>query len=211
MTDNIQNIVVVGGDDNSSGSKFVSNVRPIKFDMKMGMAITSIYHGEIFNITNANNKIYVVEDVDVAVPPIPEVDGMDQADARYDLYPESVRQTIVIKQGRYKNVLSVVKVIAAAIKTKYRARRGSDARTIPGMQQVIGRGGNITISTTSLIILVDGVVNSPWGMLGIHYNIKPDNDVVLVSHKQLFNKRIEKNDDSSSGGDNCCSESGHAF
>ena len=50
------NFVVVG-DNEKDASKYNTQLQPIKLENNFGMAITSIYHGSIHNITTNNQEI----------------------------------------------------------------------------------------------------------------------------------------------------------
>ena len=50
------NFVVVG-DNKKDAAKYNTQLQPIKLEENVGMAITSIYHGSIHNITSENQKI----------------------------------------------------------------------------------------------------------------------------------------------------------
>ena len=54
---NIHNIIAVGGHENNQ-SRFFTQIKPVKLEEDAEIALTSIFHGQIFNITNGNNKIY---------------------------------------------------------------------------------------------------------------------------------------------------------
>ena len=54
---NIHNIIAIGGHDDNQ-SRFLTQIKPVKLKEDAEIAITSIYHGQIFNITNENNKVY---------------------------------------------------------------------------------------------------------------------------------------------------------
>ena len=51
-------IVVVDG-KGGNPAKLHTQLEPIRFDKDMSMAITSISHGEIYNVYSGNNKIYL--------------------------------------------------------------------------------------------------------------------------------------------------------
>ncbi len=51
-------IVVIGG-KGENPAKLHTQIAPVRLDKDMSMAITSISHGEIYNVHSSNNKIYV--------------------------------------------------------------------------------------------------------------------------------------------------------
>ena len=60
---NIHNIIAVGGHDDNQ-SRFLTQIKPVKLEEDAEIALTSIFHGQIFNITNGNNKIYFYKNYD---------------------------------------------------------------------------------------------------------------------------------------------------
>ena len=54
---NIHNIIAVGGHEGNQ-ARFLTQIEPVKLKEDAEIAVTSIFHGQIFNITNSNNKIY---------------------------------------------------------------------------------------------------------------------------------------------------------
>ena len=51
-----RNIVIVGGKNGEQG-KLETNLEPVKLSQRMEIAVTSIFHGEVFNISDKNNKV----------------------------------------------------------------------------------------------------------------------------------------------------------
>ena len=49
-------IIVVGG-ENGNQSKLHTQLEPIKLEQNIGIAVTSIFHGEVFNINEENRVI----------------------------------------------------------------------------------------------------------------------------------------------------------
>jgi len=54
---NIHNIIAVGSHGDTQ-SQFLTQIKPVRLKEDAEIALTSIFHGQIFNITNENNKIY---------------------------------------------------------------------------------------------------------------------------------------------------------
>ena len=52
------NFVVIG-DNEKDVAKYNTQLQPIKLEHNFGMAITSIYHGSIHNITENNQKLFM--------------------------------------------------------------------------------------------------------------------------------------------------------
>ena len=62
--DEPRNIVIIGGVDGEQG-KLQTYLEPVKLSDNIGLAITSIFHGEVFNISSAYNKIHFTTTVTV--------------------------------------------------------------------------------------------------------------------------------------------------
>ena len=101
--DHPHNFVVVG-DNEKSPAKYNTQLRPIKLEESFGMAITSIHHGSIHNITPNNQEIiYEVKmEVDEGQVLIPGV-------VKYRKAIESFK----MEEGNYGSTLAILKTIAA--------------------------------------------------------------------------------------------------
>ena len=160
MVKNIQNIVIVGSDDDNA-AKFSTNVQPIKLNVEMEMAITSIYHGEIHNITENNNKVFFVESTDEL--PIPDNPVS---------YSSWARGNVIIKPGRYKNVLAILKAINIAIKERVTNKSHR-------LKSISDQAVNITITSTGIDFLVYEDDKSPWNMIGVNSHITSGVDIIV--------------------------------
>ena len=101
--DHPHNFVVVG-DNKGTPGKFFTQLQPIKLEENVGMAITSIFHGSIHNITSENQKIIY----EVAIVKIPT----DSALIITGPVTTIVRESFKIDEGNYSSTLSIVKTIA---------------------------------------------------------------------------------------------------
>ena len=98
-----QNLVIVGSNEETP-AKFFTQLEPIKLSQNMGMAIKSIFHGSINNVTSDNNKILaqleqVMGDISGNIP-----------DRLIELEME---------EGNYTSTLSIVKAIALQFKEEF--------------------------------------------------------------------------------------------
>ena len=57
-----RNVVIVGGIDGEQG-KLQTYLEPVKLEDNFGLAVTSIFHGEVFNISSSYNKVYFYMDI----------------------------------------------------------------------------------------------------------------------------------------------------
>ena len=62
--DNIHNIIAVGGYEGYQ-SKFVTRINPVKIKKEAEITVTSIFHGQVFNISDDNIKVHFHNTVDV--------------------------------------------------------------------------------------------------------------------------------------------------
>ena len=173
----IQNIVIVGG-EKGNPARFSTLIEPTKLNRNMGMSITSIFHGEIFNIHNGNNKITFIinneeEPVDISHEELIPAD-----------LPTQQIGSITVPQGRYENVHSVLKAIVNAVKGRFNNKRGS-----PRFQVAIDRNSVITITITGMRIIVIGMIESPWNMVAVYEDILPGSGVQTMD--KTFDKCIE--------------------
>ena len=116
------NFVVVG-DNSKSPARFSTQLQPIKLDQNVGMAINSIFHGSIHNITSENQ--HVTYEVDIFKIPdsstgilIPTEDvalGEDSIIKRV----ERVRESFKLQMGNYSSTLSILRVIASWFKEQF--------------------------------------------------------------------------------------------
>ena len=108
------NFVVVG-DNSKNPARFSTQLQPIKLDQNVGMAINSIFHGSIHNITSENQ--HVIYEVDmIKIPDYTE--GMVIPTEGESIIPkistiERVRESFKLEMGNYSSTLSILKVIAS--------------------------------------------------------------------------------------------------
>ena len=174
----IQNIVIVGG-EKGKPARFSTLIEPTKLNRNMGMAITSIFHGEIFNIHNGNNKITFIMNSDDQIVTSHE----DQIPS--DLLPQQILiGNITIPQGRYESVHSVLKAVVNAVKVRFNNKRGS-----PRLQVSSDKNNVITITITGMRIIVIDMIESPWDMVSVYEDILPESVIQTVD--KTFDKCIE--------------------
>ena len=113
------NFVVVG-DNCINPAKFSTQLQPIKLDQNVGMAINSIFHGSIHNITSENQ--HVIYEVDMYKFPdstegiiIPTEDVTIEGESIIPKIStiERVRESFKLEMGNYSSTLSILKVIAS--------------------------------------------------------------------------------------------------
>ena len=107
--DHPHNFVVVG-DNEKNAAKYNTQLRPIKLEESFGMAITSIHHGTIHNITPNNQEIiYEVKmEVDEGQRLIPGVKKYRKA-----------KESFKLEEGNYGSTLAIIKTIAAIFEEEF--------------------------------------------------------------------------------------------
>ena len=105
------NVVVVGSNAETP-AKFFTQLDPVKLDENVGMAIRSILHGSIRNVTPQNNKIRFLVNVDESNP--------------LDL----VEDVLEIEEGNYSSTLAILKSISLEFSKAFKIRGNRRPRLI---------------------------------------------------------------------------------
>ena len=105
------NVVVVGS-NKETPAKFFTQLEPIKLNQSVGMAIKSIFHGSINNITSENNKI----------PFMVNLTGLRGVNAEWK------KDFLEIEEGNYSSTLAIIKSIALQFKNAFASDQGFSAR-----------------------------------------------------------------------------------
>ena len=107
--DHPHNVVVVG-DNTKTPSKFSTQLEPIKLEQNVGMAINSIFHGSIHNITSENQHIIYEVKIPSKIITInePILIPTEVNSQKFELVTESFK----LDEGNYSSTLSILKVIA---------------------------------------------------------------------------------------------------
>ena len=115
--DHPHNFVVVGDNEKKMPQNIIPIKRPIKLEESFGMAITSIHHGSIHNITPNNQEIiYEVKmEVDEGQVLIPGV-------VKYRKAIESFK----MEEGNYGSTLAILKTIAAIFEEEFPSEEGDE-------------------------------------------------------------------------------------
>ena len=166
--DNIQNIVVVGG-KGKNPAKLRTQLEPVKLDIDMEMAITSLSHGEIYNIHNENNKIYVSK-----------VEFGISIDTNPRPYTVTERFELEIPTGTYKNVFTILKKIVGIIKNNISPTVNPLSNKSSKNVVSITTGNKertATLELADIIIHVEGKSDSPWEFLRVKEDIIPSTSI----------------------------------
>ena len=157
----IQNLVVVGA-KNTNQAKLETVLPPVKSETEMQMAVTSIFHAHVCNITEQNNTINI----------------------RYISKSGIVDEEVVIiklSPNLFKNSYEVLKKIRDEIKLHYKHLENSPQFEVSMIKE------KISINMVHIEILECD--NSPWNILGMS-NMIPDR--VMRNVWKVDNKNLEE-------------------
>ena len=115
--DHPHNFVVVG-DNTKNPAKFSTQFQPIKLNQNVGMAINSIFHGSIHNITSENQHV-VYETVILKIPTEPGIILKSREDGSIAKIVERVSESFKLDVGNYSSTLSILKVIAGWFESQF--------------------------------------------------------------------------------------------
>ena len=165
--ESVRNIVIVGGKDGNP-SRFTTQIEPVKLVKDCEMAITSLYHGDVFNIDNTNNKVYFYVTSDRqphSLEMIKVIRGKSESNI-----PSSMRtltpvlRMVTIPEGNYSSSLTLCWVISNVMKEELKVSKKRDA-----MNPTIDKQYNvINIDLTNLYFAIEGNGDTPWTLMGVH-------------------------------------------
>ena len=133
-------IVIVGGEENNQ-AKLSTLLKPVKIDSQVGLAITSIFHGEVYNINESNNNVYFRMDVHETI------------------------YSIRIATGHYLSTYAVLKAISNRLQ-----KRLWDVSEMhkPSLSVSLRRDGMLTVAAQNMTVLLSHKRDTPWKMLGVN-------------------------------------------
>ena len=154
----ISNVVVVGSDKNPA--KLHTRLDPVRLRKDMAMAVTSISHGEAFNVTKQNNsfKMGMIKQLN---------DVMSTVDEHV---------LVTVPEGRYNTSLELLNSVYNEMEIAL-LKHGHAPTTISKIQQQ----DKITISTELIMIFAEGSLL--WNLLGVTKNIKENSSVTIEKQK----------------------------
>ena len=167
-------IVVIDGKE-TNPAKLHTRLEPIRLDKDTSMAITSISHGEIYNVYSGNNKIYLNSVSEIAMHP-GTTDGSDAYTKN-----ETSQIMLEIPIGRYSTSSMLLKAIDSVIKERF-PRRDDDI----GLEIVSNpRNAPVKVTPSNILMYVAKKLDSPWNLLGINKDMKP-NKLIEIENKDLL-------------------------
>ena len=145
--DQPRNVVIVGGVNGQQG-KLQTYLEPVKLSDNVGLAVTSIFHGEVFNVSSAYNKIHFTTTVR---------DGAERNQKPW---------VIEIPAGHYTSTFLILNAIHEAFERDEHEKSRDPDSSKPRFEVVLTKGEAITVVIKHMEIDLDSD-DSPWKIIGI--------------------------------------------
>ena len=167
----IRNVVIVGG-ENENTSRFTTQIGPIKLDNDYEMAITSLCHGEVFNIHSGNNKVYFyLTASETGLESVKRFRGLAESSSVYEI-PEdldrlrydlpSLRQ-ITVPEGSYESTIKLCWMISNLISDQLGVKKRN------AMNATVDKQYNIVnVELENLYLVIRGKKDTPWAIMDVH-------------------------------------------
>ena len=179
--------LVVVGSNEKTPAKFSTQLEPIKLNQNVGMAVKSIFHGSIKNVTVQNKKI----------PFMVNVTGLRGVNAEWK------KDFLEIEEGNYSSTLAIIKAIGLQFKNAFASDQGFSVRKkrprlikpinapfIDIDKSELDAGGNGFISITPRHMLLNVNKETPWSIF-ISSNTVLEEDVSFRVRNVDFTKTIQ--------------------
>lgn len=160
-----RNIVAVAGEN---PARFITQIEPVRLTGNEGMALVSLFHGGVYNITSENNKIYFIRD--------------KAGDASSDTQTtHSISDAIVVQipVGNYRTSYHVCKEISDAIREGGNTRRRDIFHPVTDSNME-----EVSIRLDEIYIFVAGVTDTPWSLLEV---TEDKNDSFTIPYVNFHN------------------------
>lgn len=166
--ESIRNVVIVGCEDGNP-SRFITQIEPVKLPEDSEMAITSLYHGEVFNIHSGNNKVYFygTNDRQLSMEIVKHFRGKPTSTA----IPNSMQgfelpapTMVTVPEGSYNSSITLCWVISNLIKEKLGVLKKRDAMNPTADKQY----NIVNIDMSNLYMVIEGKTDTPWTLMGVH-------------------------------------------
>ena len=146
---NIHNIIAVGGHENNQ-SRLSTQIEPVKLKEDAEIALTSIFHGQIYNVTNENNKVYFhkIDGEISSITPNLEQEGLQE------------QQVVAIPTGFYPSSYAICLAIEEKILDALKSLRRNTAINV-----TYDRHRQI-VQLRLKDLFIKNMNDSPWKLLG---------------------------------------------
>ena len=165
----ISNIIIVGG-SNENPAYLETQLDPVKLSTDCEVCVSSLCHGEVYNIHEGNNTVYFYHGNQLQIERIKQIRGkavvLPGTDSNSKLTalhnPLSLR-SIKIPEGNYESSISLFWVIASLIRDSLGLTRKRDAMnpTLDKMYNII------SVELNGIFLIVEGATDTPWSLLNI--------------------------------------------
>ena len=165
----ISNIVIVGG-SNENPAYLETQIDPVKLSTNCEVCVSSLCHGEVYNIHDGNNTVYFYYGNQVQIERIKEIRGkivlpgsLPVPEITSPRNPLALR-SIKIPEGNYESSISLFWVIASLMKDSLGLTRKREAMnpTLDKMYNII------SVELNGIYLIVEGTADTPWSMLNVH-------------------------------------------
>ena len=158
-------IVVVDG-KGANPAKLHTQLEPIRFDKDMSMAITSISHGEIYNVYSVNNKIYL--------------NSLAAINSGIILKPIMLE----IPVGRYNSANVLLRAIDSVIRERFDRNQGVGLEFHSNPKSSL-----IKVTPSDVKIYVTEKSDTPWNLVGVNKDIQP-NILLEIENQDLLSNIV---------------------
>ncbi len=173
--ENPHTIVIVGGVDGNQ-AKLETQLEPTKLEQNVGIAITSFFHGEVFNINESNNTIHY------GIPTGAIRRNQNIWEAAQEIY------SFKIPVGHYSSSATILRVISDGFK-RLRFLEGRLLEgTKPKFDVKLDKESVIRMTTEYMEIKVKDYPDGPWELLQIK-----DNFNYLGNYQSVKNVKYSQN------------------
>lgn len=133
-----RNIVAVASENSA---RFIAKIDPVRLTGNEGMALVSIYHGGVSNITSENNMVYF---------------------SHPSVIDDSERLSVELPEGNYGSSFDICMEISNLIRDKLRrSRKDAFSPSVDRNREIV----NVNLDGTHLF--VNNFKNTPWSLLGV--------------------------------------------
>ena len=165
----IRNVVIVGG-ENENTSRFTTQIGPIKLDNDYEMAITSLCHGEVFNIHSGNNKVYFyLTASETGLESVKRSRGLAESPSVYEIPDDLDRHSlpslrrITVPEGSYESTIKLCWTISNLISDQLGVKKRN------AMNATVDKQYNIVnVELENLYLVIKGKKDTPWAIMEVN-------------------------------------------
>ena len=145
--DQPRNVIIVGGVDGQQG-KLETYLDPVKLSDNTGLAVTSIFHGEVFNVSSSYNKIHFTAHIS---------QGVELVEKHW---------VTEIPAGHYTSTFLILNAIHEAFERDENHISSLPGSKKPQFEVVLTKGDVITVVVRNMQIKIDNE-DTPWKIIGV--------------------------------------------